>query len=93
MHEIWCLYLAVIDKLSDGNLRTMYLMIVVDVFPTLFQVGTLRYEKVDSNRACFIKKICPEGDKLTFFGKNGIDLRKEFLADYKNFCIVVGFQV
>ena len=93
INEIWCLDLAQVDKLSEYNGGTKYLMLIVDVFSRFIRVGKMRNKSAEATKACFIN-LCSQKDQELTFPKNlWIDKGKEFMADFRNFCDDVGINV
>ena len=56
INEIWCLDLALMDKLSDSNNGVKYLLVCIDVFSRFVRVQPMK-SKYSTNAVVAFKKI------------------------------------
>ena len=88
INEIWCLDLAYVDKLSDENNSTKYLLLAIDVLSRFVRVQPLKDKTAATTKEAFIKMINEVQPK-----KIWIDDGKEFEASFKRYCKDVGIHL
>ena len=82
INEIWCLDLALMDKLSEFNNGVKYLLICVDVFSRLVRVQSMK-SKYASDAVAAFKKMLRKNTKPD---KVWVDQGTEFGGEFKKFC-------
>lgn len=87
VNEIWCMDLAVMDKLSSSNDRVMYLLVCVDVLSRFVRVQPLQNKEASSAKKAFMRMMEKDGVQPKFVWT---DEGKEFLGCFKTLCNDLG---
>ena len=90
--DIWCLDLAQVDKLSQWNSHTKFLMVCVDVFSRFIRVEPMKNKSSESTKMAFIK-LCSNSNNFVIPKRLWIDRGKEFFGDFRSFCEDAGINV
>ena len=89
INEIWCMYLAHVDKLAKENGAIKYILVSVDIFSRFVRVQPFKDKTAKSTKQAFIKMLTTEVQPKKIW----VDEGTEFEASFRSYCKAIDFSI